>query len=125
VYQLTVFSSILDPAMRRAVAGEMARVLRPGGLVVSYDFRVARDRRNTRPLRAAELSTLFPGFALDARRVTLIPPLARMLAARSWMLCELLETIPLLRTHELVVLVKPGGAQDAGAPGGRSRQEER
>jgi hypothetical protein len=56
------------------------------------------------------LSTLFRGFALDARRVTLIPPLARALAARSWMLCELLETIPLLRTHELVVLVKPGGA---------------
>jgi hypothetical protein len=42
--------------------------------------------------------------------VTLIPPLARVLAARSWMLCELLETIPLLRTHELAVLVKPGGA---------------
>jgi SAM-dependent methyltransferase len=110
VYQLTVFSSILDQEMRRRVAREMARVLRPGGLVVSYDFRVARDRRNTRPLRAAELAALFPGFALDARRVTLIPPLARALAARSWMLCELLETIPLLRTHELVVLVKPGGA---------------
>jgi ubiquinone/menaquinone biosynthesis C-methylase UbiE len=114
VYQLTVFSSILDPAMRRAVAGEMTRVLRPGGLVVSYDFRVARDRRNTRPLRAAELAALFPGFALDARRVTLIPPLARALAARSWLLCELLETIPLLRTHELVVLVKPGDAPYAG-----------
>jgi hypothetical protein len=93
--------------------------------VVSYDFRIARDRRNTRPLRAAELKALFPGFSLDARRVTLIPPLARALAGRSWLLCELLETIPLLRTHELVVLVKPGGAQDAGAPGGRSRQEER
>jgi SAM-dependent methyltransferase len=110
VYQLTVFSSILDQAMRQCVAHEMNRVLRPGGLVVSYDFRVARDRRNTRPLRVAELSTLFPGFALDARRVTLIPPLARALATRSWMLCELLETIPLLRTHELVVLVKPGSA---------------
>ena len=108
VYQLTVFSSILDPAMRQAVAREMARALRPGGLVVSYDFHVARDRRNTRPLRAAELVALFPGFSLDVRRVTLIPPLARALAPRSWLLCELLESIPLLRTHELAVLVKPG-----------------
>ena len=109
VCQLTVFTSILDDGMRRAVASEMARVLRPGGVVVSYDFRVTRDRRNTRPLRAAELVALFPGFTVDARRVTLIPPLARALAGRSWLLCELLETIPLLRTHELVLLGKPGG----------------
>jgi hypothetical protein len=94
---------------------EIIRVLRPGGLVVSYDFRVARDRRNTRPLRAAELAGLFPGFKLDARRVTLIPPLARALAGRSWLLCELLEMIPLLRTHELVTLRKPTG-RPAGKP---------
>jgi len=107
VCQLTVFTSILDDGMRRAVAREMARVLRPGGVVVSYDFRVTRDRRNTRPLRTAELIALFPGFTVDARRVTLIPPLARVLAGRSWILCELLEAIPLLRTHELVLLGKP------------------
>jgi ubiquinone/menaquinone biosynthesis C-methylase UbiE len=107
VCQLTVFTSILDDTMRQEVAREMARVLRPGGVVVSYDFRVTRDRRNTRPLRAAELVALFPGFTIDARRVTLIPPLARALAGRSWMLCELLEAIPLLRTHELVLLGKP------------------
>jgi SAM-dependent methyltransferase len=110
VWQLTVFSSILDDAMRRAVATEMARVLRPGGLVVSYDFRVARDRRNTRPLRASDLTILFPGFQADTRRVTLIPPLARALAPRSWLLCELLEAVPWLRTHELVVLTKPPAA---------------
>jgi SAM-dependent methyltransferase len=107
VFQLTAFSSILDDGMRRAVAREMARVLRPGGVVVSYDFRVTRDRRNTRPLRTTDLNALFPGFSVDARRVTLVPPLARALAGRSWLLCELLETIPLLRTHELVVLGKP------------------
>jgi ubiquinone/menaquinone biosynthesis C-methylase UbiE len=106
-FQLTVLTSILDPAMRRAVAGEMARVLRPGGAVVSYDFRFVRDRQNTRPLRAAELQALFPRFSIDVRRVTLVPPLARTLARWSWLLCELLETVPPLRTHELVVLRKP------------------
>jgi SAM-dependent methyltransferase len=111
VFQHTVFSSILDDGMRRAVAAQMESVLRPGGLVVSYDFRVARDRRNTRPLRAAELIALFPGFTADARRVTLVPPLARALAGRSWLLCTLLEALPPLRTHELVVLTKPGGTK--------------
>ena len=107
VFQNTVFSSIIDRRTRRQIADEMERVLRPGGLVVSYDFRVARDRRHTRPLRVAELITLFPGFAADARRVTLVPPLARALAGHSWVLCTLLELIPPLRTHDLVVLTKP------------------
>ncbi len=111
VFQLTVFSSILDPAMRRAVAVEMVRVLRPGGAVVSYDFRVARDRQNTRPLRVAELRELFPDCTVDARRVTLVPPLARVVARWSWLLCELLEAVPLLRTHDLVVLCKPEGSR--------------
>jgi SAM-dependent methyltransferase len=107
VFQTTVFSTIVDDPMRRAVADEIARVLRSGGAVVSYDLRVARDRRHTRGIGAADLRRLFPGFDVDARRVTLIPPLARALARWSWMACELLEEIPLLRTHELVVLRKP------------------
>ena len=107
VFQATVFSSIVDEGMRRAVAADMARVLRSGGAVVSYDLRVARDRRHMRGIGAADLRRLFPGFGVDARRVTLVPPLARMLARWSWLACELLEEIPLLRTHELVVLRKP------------------
>ena len=38
VLQSTVFSSILDSDMRRAVAAEMRRVLKPGGLILWYDF---------------------------------------------------------------------------------------
>jgi SAM-dependent methyltransferase len=104
VFQMTVLSSIRDVGVRRAVAGEMARVLKPGGAIISYDFWVAWDRRNTRAVSADELARLFSGFSLDVRRVTLVPPLARYLAARSWLACELLEAVPLLRTHELAVL---------------------
>jgi SAM-dependent methyltransferase len=108
LFQMTVFSSILDERMLRAVAAEMARLVKPDGAIISYDFRVTRDRRNTRPVRARDLARLFPGFGLDVRRITLVPPLARLLAGRSWTACALLETIPLLRTHELVVLRKRG-----------------
>jgi len=120
VFQLTVFSSILDRQMRRGVAGEMARVLRPGGAVVSYDFRLARDRRNTRPLRAADLNALFPDFALDARRVTLFPPLAGALAGWSRPLCDALETLPVLRSHELLILRKPTRGQSTASAAWRS-----
>jgi SAM-dependent methyltransferase len=107
VFQMTVFSLIFDKAKLRRVADEISRVLRPGGVVISYDFCVARDRRHTRPIKRGELATLFPGFEIDARRVTLAPPIARALAGRCWVACELLELVPLLRSHELVVLRKP------------------
>ena len=105
-FQMTVLSSILEGRMRRAVAAEIARVLKPGGALVSYDFRVVRDPRNTRPISSGDLRRLFPDFELDVRRVTLAPPLAAALANRSWIACELLEAIPVLRTHELAVLRK-------------------
>ncbi len=107
VFQMTVFSLIFDAAKLRRVAEEMDRVLKPGGAVISYDFRFARDRRHTRPVKSDELATLFPGFEVDARRVTLAPPIARALAGRWWVACELLELAPPLRSHELVVLRKP------------------
>lgn len=111
VFQMGMFATIREEAMRRAVAAEMARVLKPGGAAVSYDFRVARDRQNTRPLKRSELASMFPGFGLDARRVTLVPPLARALAGRSWLACDLLEALPVLRTHDLVVLRRRVGSR--------------
>jgi ubiquinone/menaquinone biosynthesis C-methylase UbiE len=42
---VTVFSSILDPDLRRELFGEMCRVVRPGGAVIVYDF-VIRNPRN-------------------------------------------------------------------------------
>jgi SAM-dependent methyltransferase len=41
VAQFLCLSSVLDDAMRRRVAREMWRVLRPGGLLLSYDLRPA------------------------------------------------------------------------------------
>jgi ubiquinone/menaquinone biosynthesis C-methylase UbiE len=58
VSQLTVFTSILDVAMKRRVATEMSRVLRSGGAVLWYDFAY-----NNPPLhrsRAASPSRCYP-----------------------------------------------------------------
>jgi len=42
---VTVFSSVLDPTVRRRLFDEMRRVVRPGGSILLYDF-VVRNPRN-------------------------------------------------------------------------------
>jgi SAM-dependent methyltransferase len=107
VSQFTVFSSILDAGVRRRAAGEMLRVLKPGGLVLWYDFTVNPTNRDTRGIGIREAARLFPGCAVEARRVTLAPPLTRLIAPRSWLAAHALERLPLLRTHLLLLARKP------------------
>lgn len=104
VAQFTVFSSILDEAVRRAVAAEMQRVLRPGGLIIWYDFWLNPQNRQTRGLRPGEVRALFPDCHCDFRRITLAPPLARRLAPHSWLACYLLEQARIFNTHFLAAI---------------------
>jgi SAM-dependent methyltransferase len=108
VLQSTVFSSILDADMRAAVAGEMARVLAPGGVILWNDF-FADNPRNpaVRGVRRRELAALFPGFGADVRRVTLAAPIARRIAPRSHLAAVLLEAARVLNTHYVAVLRRP------------------
>jgi GT2 family glycosyltransferase/SAM-dependent methyltransferase len=99
VTQSTVFSSILDEDMRRQAAAEMVRVMKPGGVILWYDFWWNPANRATRGVGRADLRRLFPDCEIRARRVTLAPPLARPLAAVSWRAARALEAIWLLRTH--------------------------
>jgi len=104
----TVFTSILAPPMRRKVAQEITRVLQPGGALLWYDFAWNNPRNpNVRAVKRKELASLFPELRGEIRSVTLAPPLARVIAPRSWTLATLMAAIPALRSHLLAVLVKP------------------
>jgi SAM-dependent methyltransferase len=105
VSAFTVFSSIKDRIQRKLVADEALRVLKPGGAIVWYDFWTNPFNRDVRPVPLAEVRNLFPGCSIEARRVTLAPPLVRLLAARAWPICRALAVFPFLRTHWLAVII--------------------
>jgi SAM-dependent methyltransferase len=108
VLQSTVFSSILDDAMRRAGAAEMRRVAKPGGLVLWYDFRVGNPRNpDLRKVPLADVRALFPDCSVRASSATLAHPLSRAVASRSWLAAVALERIAPLRTHLLCEIVVP------------------
>lgn len=103
----TIFTSILNPDVRRIIAEEITRVLKPGGALLFYDF-AANNPRNphVRKVTRKDLGQLFPLLKGRIKSVTLAPPLARLTARRSILLAHLLESIPFLQTHLLAVLVK-------------------
>jgi ubiquinone/menaquinone biosynthesis C-methylase UbiE len=102
VLQGTVFSSILDPGMRRAVASEMLRVLAPGGAILWYDFFMDNPANpNVRGVRRRGIETLFPGCRVELRRATLAPPLARRIVPVSWTVAAVLESLRVFDTHYL------------------------
>jgi ubiquinone/menaquinone biosynthesis C-methylase UbiE len=105
----TVLSSVLDQRDRVRLGSEALRLLRPGGCVVTYDFRVLSPRnRNVRPMTRSALQRAFPGCTIDARPLTVLPPLARLLGPAADALYPLLAAAPALRTHLLTVIRPPG-----------------
>jgi SAM-dependent methyltransferase len=108
VLQSTVFSSLLDAGFRARLAAQMWAWLKPGGAVIWYDFAFDNPRNaDVQGMPMAEIRRLFPAATIDARRVTLAPPLARGAARLHPALPALLNTLPLLRTHRLAWIAKP------------------
>jgi hypothetical protein len=82
----------------------MSRVARRDGVIISYDFWLNPFNRDTRGLRRRELRALFPGHRVEARSVTLAPPVARLICPRSFGLAATLQAVPLLRSHVLAFI---------------------
>lgn len=105
VVQSTLFTSILDMNLKKAIAGEIVRVLKKTGKVIWYDFRVNNPYNpNVRGIERNEISSLFPGNRVDFYPVTLAPPAARILARFSLALCRFLNQFSFLRTHYFAIV---------------------
>lgn len=107
VYQSTVFSSILDASVRRRLAARMWELTRPGGAILWYDFAVDNPRNpDVRGVRDSEVRTLFPEGRVSMSRVTLAPPIARVVTHLHPSLYGVVGAIPWLRTHRICWIQK-------------------
>lgn len=107
VMQSTVFTSILDAGMKRQIASEMLRVVRPQGLIVWYDFHMNNPANaDVRGIRKNEIRELFPGCTVDLQKLTLAPPIGRPLARLSRRLYIVCSAIKPLCSHYLGIIQK-------------------
>jgi SAM-dependent methyltransferase len=109
VTQFVLFSSVVHPGLRQAIAREMLRVLRPDGRILWYDIRSLRPHPDLVPIDLAELKSLFPGCSIVARPATLGWRPSHFLAPRSRVAAILMEKLPRTRSH-YVALIRPAGA---------------
>ena len=107
VAQFTVFSSVLDVDMKKVLASEMLRVLKDEGRILWYDFYVNNPRNHdTRGIRKLEIARLFPDCCIELTKVSLLPPLSRVLAPWTWLGCYALEQLQVFNTHYLGTIRK-------------------
>jgi ubiquinone/menaquinone biosynthesis C-methylase UbiE len=130
VMQFMCLSSVLDDNVRRLIADEMWRVVKPGGVILTYDMRpipkittfwlksirllslLRRYWRNpdkrehhitsTRPLGLKELRDLFGSEEFECRSLSLQFDLAQI-AKTTPLFLMLLSKVPGLRSHYLAL----------------------
>ncbi len=107
VLQSTVFSSVLDSRMQQQMASEMLRVVKSDGLILWYDYHVNNPwNADVRGVGRRAIHQLFPCCSIQLQRLTLVPPLLRLLAPYSWLACYVLGKVPWFCTHYLGVIRK-------------------
>jgi ubiquinone/menaquinone biosynthesis C-methylase UbiE len=106
VIQSTAISSILDADIRYKICADMLRVLKPGGMIIWYDFWLNPTNLQTHGIRPSEIRWLFPNSTLEFHKITLAPPIARRIIPISWILALFMEDLRVFNTHYLVS-IKP------------------
>jgi SAM-dependent methyltransferase len=111
VLQSTVFSSLLDDAFQQRLADAMWRWTKPGGAVLWYDFTVNNPRNaDVRGVPLSRVRELFPRGSITTRRITLAPPISRLVCRLHPAAYGIFNTLPWLRTHVLCWIAKPRSA---------------
>jgi len=100
VYQSTVFSSILDDNFQKLLANKMWQWVKPGGGILWYDFTYNNPANpDVRGVPVKRIQELFPHGKMKIRKVTLAPPINRLVTKIHPSLYTIFNALPFLRTH--------------------------
>jgi ubiquinone/menaquinone biosynthesis C-methylase UbiE len=103
----TVFTSIFDFNKKKCIALESLRILKPGGIIIYYDFMYNNPRNpDVKGVPKKEIFELFPNCRIYLKRITLAPPLVRIIAPYSYLVCYFLEKFRIFNTHYLGIIRK-------------------
>jgi ubiquinone/menaquinone biosynthesis C-methylase UbiE len=107
VFQAMVFSSILNSDLQNELAKKMWSLVKPGGGILSYDL-VYNNPKNSNISRFSKenIHTLFPSNEVKFWKITLAPPIARLVTKISSKLYSAVNLFPFMRTHLLCWIKK-------------------
>ncbi len=122
VLQSMMLTELRDDGQREKAAKEMARVLAPSGLIISYDMCVPSPQNSgVWPLYRAGLTRLFPKMdLLEFHRVALAPPITRRLVPLSHTLTTVAQALRVANTHALAVMARVTTRSETQIPTGRA-----
>jgi ubiquinone/menaquinone biosynthesis C-methylase UbiE len=107
VFQSMVFSSILDNDFKENLAKKMWNLVKPGGGVLWYDFTFNNPANpDVKGVKLKEIKKLFNNEKFYVRRITLAPPLARVVTKIHPGLYNLFNAVYVLRTHLMIWIRK-------------------
>jgi len=107
VFQSTVFTSILDTNFQKELARKMWKFVKPGGGILWYDFIYNNPQNpNVRKVTLKEVKQLFPIGEIKYCRLTLAPPISRVVTKIHPNFYHLFNLFPFLRTHILCWIKK-------------------
>jgi len=107
VYQSVTFTSILENELKKSLAHTMWNSLKPGGLILWYDFLYNNPKNNNvRGIPKTEIRNLFPEGNFNYHKITLAPPISRRVCKLHPSLYTIFNTIPFLRSHCLCTIEK-------------------
>ena len=103
-----VFTLVLDRTFQEHLSHRMWRLVKPGGGVLWYDFTFNNPKNSDVagiPIR--RVKQLFPDGHMIHWRLTLAPPISRLVTRVSLRLYTVVNVLPFLRSHVLCWIEKP------------------
>lgn len=102
IFQSLVFTSILDNEYKQKLANRLRGLLKEDGLLFWYDFVYDNPKNpDVKGIKLKNLKKLFPGMNIYCSRITLAPPISRLVTKLNPKLYNIFNFFPFLRTHIL------------------------